>query len=401
MRRVYLDNAATSWPKSSAACEAAMAFVRDCGATAGRGVYTSGQVADRWLSNARRNLARLIGANNPQGLAICCSGTHALNAALHGVLHPGDRVVTTAIEHNSVLRPLNRLVEQLGIELVIAPCDAWGIVDIEQAAALVDSRTALLVVGHASNVTGAVQDLKRWSQLASQASARLLVDASQTLGYLPISVERDGIDMLAAAGHKGLRAMPGTGFLYASPDLHVAFQPLMSGGTGLQSETLDAGVTWPACVEVGNLNMAGVVSMAVAAEEAQNQLSRSPEPTSQPWLPPFQRLLEGLRGQVGLSIAGHPTGAGAPVHVPLVSVLVDDWDVHDFAAVLDTHFGIEARAGWHCAALVHQSLSPGVGDRSGGTSQLGYSGTLRLSTGHSTSIEEIEYTLDAFRQILG
>ncbi len=362
--------------------QAAFEFVRDCGATAGRGTYQSSAVAERWLNLARVNLAKLIGAASGESIAMCTSGTQALNAALVGLLRPGDHLLTTAMEHNSVLRPLAAMEHSLRIQVSHAPVNSMAIADVAHAAELVRPNTKLIVVGHASNVTGAVQPLQPWSDLARQCGAVFVVDASQTLGYLPIDVQAQGIDVLAAAGHKGLRALPGSGMLYVNRKLQPQIRPLMYGGTGRASEQLDGGQEWPSAIEVGNLNLPGVISMAVAASELlEDSTSWSI------WQAPFERLVQGLGSINGLHLVGYPSLLSAE-RVPLVSLLTERWDVHDLAAVLDTSFGIETRAGWHCAALVH----PALGSADSG-------GTLRLSTGHTTTLAEVEITISAFHEI--
>lgn len=388
--RIYLDNAATSWPKCEEAILAAEAYVRECGATTGRGAYGSAMVAERWLERARGNLAKLVGATRSADVAMCSSGTHALNAALWGVVKPGDHVITTGMEHNSVLRPLKQLETSLGIEFSVVAPDSNGRVHAENVRQLIKPNTSLLAVGHASNVTGAVNEVATWGQLAQECGASLLLDASQTLGYVPIDVDALGVDILAAAGHKGLRALGGTGFLYVRQHLQASFRALMFGGTGRASESIEDIPTWPLAVEVGNLNMPGVVSMAVAAE----RYNVAPELIQQ-WQASFRRLVDGLRGFAGIRLIGLTPSEVAReidegVRIPVLSLDVDGWDMHDLASVLDTSFQIEVRAGWHCAALVHQPL----GTTAGG-------GTLRVSSGHQTKKQEIDCVIDVFREILG
>ena len=382
--RVYLDNAATTWPKSAAAMDESIAYVRHCGATAGRGAYRSAQVADRWLSDARTHLARLVCADGAEAVALCNSGTHALNAALWGLLRPGDHVITTGIDHNSLLRPLKNLESSVGIRVSIAAGDAQGFVDPQSAQSLVCADTKWFAIGHASNVTGRIQAIEAWSDLAHRSGARLLVDASQTLGYVPIDMQRSGIDALAAAGHKGLRALAGTGVLVVHRDLRGDFRPLILGGTGLASEQLSAAQSWPQSVEVGNLNLPGVVSLAVAASETQQHL----EEYRGLWQARLQQLVDGLRAIPQIQVIGWSADSRLEDYIPVVSLQVAGWDSHDLASVLDS-FGIEVRAGWHCAALVHQAL---------GTADTG--GTLRMSPGVSTTATEIDYVLETLRQIV-
>jgi selenocysteine lyase/cysteine desulfurase len=244
----------------------------------------------------------------------------------------------------------------------------------------------MIVVGHASNVTGVVQDLRRWKDLACHCRVPLLVDASQTLGYLPIDMQAHGIDILAAAGHKGLQALPGTGLLVLAPALHSKLKPLLTGGTGQSSELLEGGNGWPNSVEVGCANLPGIVSMAVAADLLLDVRDRLTDSASTSWKASLDRLTEGLLKIPSVNLIGYSEAASGP-RIPVVSVTVDGWDVHDLAAILDESFGIEVRSGLHCAALVHQAI---------GTDP---SGTLRISLGHHTLASDIDRLLVALNQI--
>ena len=390
-RRIYFDQAATTWPKLPEAVAAAEHFVHNCGATSGRGAYSSARAADRWITDARRNLARLVGAADSSDVALCTSGTHALNAILLGSLRQGDHVITSAIEHNSVLRPLEHLRRARGVEVSVAPCDDGGRVDIDAARQMFRPATRAVVLSHASNVTGCKQDLALWSQLAHQHDARFIVDVSQTLGYLPISISQLGIDVLASAGHKGLGALAGSGFLVFTPEIQPELEPLMFGGTGTSSEQLDHVPAWPQSVEVGNLNLPAVVSMAAAAEvwlrDSGEEMFR--------WQEPLNRLVAGLKNSQKadeLRLIGHTTeqepGAAA-TWLPIVSLELKNWDIHEAAAVLDANFGIETRAGFHCAALVHSAL---------GTQASG--GTLRLSLTHHTPLVDVDDVLHSLQSML-
>lgn len=380
--RVYMDNAATSWPKSQNVLQAVQDYLGQCGATAGRGSYRSAVEAESWVTRARQAVAKLIGAR-PDEIAFCTSGTHALNAALHGMIHEGDQVVTCELEHNSVLRPLWSFAAERSIALSVAPITNAGILLNEELSQYLSESTNTLVLGHASNVTGWATDLHA---LSIPPQTRFVVDASQTVGYLPLDVNAAKIDVLAAAGHKGLGAIGGTGFVYVRRELQQGFAPLLRGGTGRNSHSTDAEPEWPENVEVGNLNLPGIVSMAVAAENLLADVELSE------WKPAFSRLLDGLQklSQAGVQVVGGlPTSHDLDQHVPVVSLLVDGWDVHDLAAILDSSFGIEARAGWHCAALAHRPV---------GTEPAG--GTLRLSTGRYTTTEQVDYVLECLGSIV-
>ncbi len=376
IKRIYVDHAATSWPKLPSATAAAIDFIQNCGATSGRGSYRSAQIADRWLTDARLAIAKLIHAPNANCIAFCNSGTHALNAALQGLIREGDHVVTTATEHNSVLRPLSRLVEAGRCSMSVVDCSEGGSVTAAKIEAAIQPATRWIVLGHASNVTGAVQAIEPIAGVAKKHGLGLIVDASQTLGYLTIDVAAMGIDVLAAAGHKGLRAWAGTGLLYVSPKFQSDLNPLMTGGTGSSSELIDVVPKWPQSVEVGNLNLPGIVTLAVAARAAD---------TSQAWRPLYQEMLAGLRSIPGVRLFVSTDEAAA---IPVVSLTVEGWDNHDLASVLDANFGIEARAGLHCAALIHNFI---------GTQA--ESGTLRISLGHESTQAEVRAVLNALRTI--
>jgi len=400
--RIYLDNAATSWPKRQSVVEAAFDFITQCGATAGRGTYQSAMESARWLSEARFQLARLIGAEQSGSIAFCSSGTHALNAVLKGIIQDRQHVIATQIEHNSVLRPLMQLVRHKGVQVEFARSDACGVASLDHAEELLRPETRWMVIGHASNVTGAIQDLSAWKKLADRSNARLIVDASQTLGYIPIDVRGSSIGILAAAGHKGLGGFAGTGLVYALPELQVEFQPLMTGGTGINSESMESPTTWPQVIEVGNHNLPGIVSMAVAAKELVDETRSSPVPWQTGWRQGMHRLVSGLRDIPRVMLVGYPNEDNLPAEasestdactsldrVPLVSIQVEGWDAHQLAMVLDSGFGIEVRAGLHCAALVHDAI---------GSRQTG--GTLRISPGHWTREEHIQAFLSALTQIV-
>lgn len=376
-RRIYLDQAATSWPKLPAALEAADQFMSECGATSGRGAYASARVAEQWVTSARHHLARLLGARDATDVAFCSSGTHALNATISGLLRPGDTVLTTAIEHNSVLRPLEHWRKLHDVQTIVAPCDAHGYVVVPAE----DMKPAprLVIISHASNVTGRIQDLSAWSEFARRCGAWLVVDASQSVGYVPINMATLGIDVLVSAGHKGLGAMSGTGFIIAPPAIQTQFEPMMWGGTGTASEQLDFIPSWPQSIEVGNLNLAAIVSMSVAAEHWLRHAN-----SIEAWQSKLAHFLAGIRERFPaeqLRILGHDDSGS---YLPVVSCLPQDWDIHEAAAVLDGSFGIEVRSGFHCAALIHQQL---------GSHQRG--GTLRFSLGHGTTLVELDDTVHA------
>ena len=387
-RRIYLDQAATSWPKSTAVIIAVQEYLVQCGAAGGRGQYHSARTAQQWIDRARLAIAQLIHADDASSIALVSSGTHALNEALHGCLKPGDHVITTAIEHNSLLRPLNRLRAAGMIEFDVVGCDPNGWIDPDDIFRLWRNNTRLVAVNHASNVTGAVQRIDAIGQQVRARDGLFLVDAAQTLGYLPIDVQASHVDYLAAPVHKGVGAILGTGILYGSSRCRNAHRPLMAGGTGTASETLEPELVWPSKVEVGNLNLPGIVSIAVAAERFRGMdwKERREKIESQ-----LLRYQNGLSQIEGLKIIGPRVKSSVEEElrqVGVISLVAEKIAATELAAILDSHFGIEVRSGFHCAAAIHHYL---------GTET---EGTVRISFGPERDIEAEQFFLEAIQQIL-
>ena len=374
VQRVYLDHAATSWPKSEAVARAVYEATTQF-STAGRGAYRSAMAADAIMQDARRALATLVAAPSPACISIHSSGTAALNAAIHGLLKPGDHVVTTAAEHNSVLRPLAHLSEHAGVRVSHVPCDDRGRVSANDVVAAIRDDTTLVAITHASNVTGAVQPVAEIGDHVKSHRAALLIDAAQTVGYLPIDVQAMNADFLAAPGHKGIGGPLGTGFLYASERFHNTLMTTIQGGTGSQSESLEMPSEYPAKVEAGNANVPAIAGLLTALRELQVEDNRVR-------LRELSRLMHETIDQInGLKLYSDPG------ELAIASVGSSEISPADLAVVLDTEFRIECRAGFHCAALIHKFL------------QSEHGGTLRLSAGHASTKKEITMACDALKAI--
>jgi cysteine desulfurase/selenocysteine lyase len=375
--RIYLDHAATSWPKGACVLDAMDSYARDCGAAAGRGHYRSAVKADAVLTSLRHQIARRIVAPSADCISLHPSGTAALNAAIHGLVRDGDHVVTTAAEHNSVLRPLHFLQQHHAVELTIIDCDRDGRVNAADVLTAVSDRTRLVVVTHASNVTGAIQPIEAIAASLRTHKALLLCDAAQTFGYLPIDVTAMEVDLLAAPGHKGGRGPLGTGLLYASPSCHELIRPSIQGGTGSQSESLDMPRDYPAKLEAGNMNVA-----ALAGWEAGLRRAESVESTAGRGRELAIQLHHGLRRIQDLRVIGQPG------ELPIASVCAPHLGPIDMATILDVEYGIETRAGLHCAALIHRHLGS-LPD-----------GTLRISGGATTTHQQIDAVVEAISSVL-
>jgi cysteine desulfurase family protein len=380
--RIYLDNAATSWPKPEAVYEAVDRYQRENGAAAGRGTYAEAIEAGRMIENTRVAVARLIGARDPRRVVFTCNGTDSLNMAIHGLLQPGDHVVTTTTEHNSVLRPLETLVARGAIEVTYASCDRAGWVDPEDVAAAIRPTTRLVVVSHASNVTGTLQDLRAIAGFVRATDALLLVDAAQTLGHVAVNVAELGIDLLACPGHKGLLGPLGTGLLYIAEGVDDHLSPLRQGGTGSSSESVLQPSVLPDKYESGNLNCVGLCGLGAGLDYIEEWGVESIERHIQALT---ATMLDGVADIAGLTVFG-PRDISRQVGV--VSVALEGYDPQELAATLDASCRIQVRAGLHCAAKIHRAI---------GSSDL--SGTLRFSFGLLSTPDDVEAAVSSLKQL--
>lgn len=383
-RMMYLDNAATSFPKPECVLHAVTGWMTSNGAAYGRGGHDAAAASQRLVEECRSQTARLLGVAAPQQVAFTFNCTDSLNLLLRGLLQSGDRVVTTRMEHNSVLRPLTQLQQELQLDLELAGfAPTTGLVDVDAVRRLLQQRTTrLLVVSHASNVTGCIQPVAELARLAHESGALVLLDAAQTAGHIPCSMQQLEVDFLAAAGHKGLLGPLGTGVLAIRPGLESLVRPIRCGGTGSASESLQQPETMPARFESGNLNMPGLAGLHAATRWL---LQESVETVRQRVQELTERLRAGLRTLPQVTIYADQ---GTAPRTGLVTFNIGDVDSRDVAAILDQSFQIQCRAGLHCAPLTHAVL---------GTSARG--GAVRFSPGHWTTESEIDAALQAVAEI--
>jgi cysteine desulfurase family protein len=384
LMRIYLDNAATSWPKPEAVYAAVDQYQREVGAAAGRGAYQHAIEAQRTVDAARRGCATLLGVTDPLRIVFAANGTDALNLAIHGLLRSGDRVVTTVCEHNSVLRPLAEAQRSLGINLTVVGCDEHGRVDLDELRRALRPKTRLLAITHASNVTGAVQPVVEAAAAAHAVGALVLVDAAQTAGHVPTNVDELGADLLACSGHKGLLGPLGTGALYVREGIESDLTPVRQGGTGIDSQADRQPDTLPWRYEAGNLNVAALAGLAAATMFC---LERSIGALAAHESALIAQLREGLSSIEGVRVYGPPR---LEHRAPVVSFSVEGYDPQEFAAALDASAGVQCRAGLHCAPRMHAAL---------GSDKIG--GLVRMSVGWSTTEQEVETALRAVAAIAG
>lgn len=344
---IYLDHAATSWPKPPVVKEAMLRAMDIAGANPGRGSHQMAVAASKVLFNTRRMIATLFGIPNPNDIVLTSNTTMSLNLAIKGTLQRGDHVITTMMEHNSVRRPLEYL-KSLGIvEVDYLPLTEEGQISLERLEKAIRPNTKLVVVSHSSNLLGSILPIQEISAITRKYGVLLLVDAAQSAGVLQIHVEEMGVDLLAFPGHKGLLGPQGTGGLYIRPG--IAVEPLLHGGTGSQSESIEQPTVRPDRYESGTPNTIGYAGLSVGIEQV---LSLTTKHIYDHEWALSQYLMDGLLGIPGLHILG--PGKGIP-RSGLVSFFIDNIDSAELAFRLDREYGIAVRAGYHCTPLAHES----------------------------------------------
>ncbi len=375
----YLDNAATSWPKPEAVYQAVDRFMREVGATPGRGGHWREEEAARIADEARAALAQLFNAPDPAGIAFTMNATQAINMALKGVLRPGDHVITSSIEHNAMWRPLKAL-ERRGVAVTAVPCAADGTLDPADVAAAIRPNTRLIALLHASNVLGTLLPVAAIGQIAHDHGLLFLVDAAQTAGAHPIDVQAMHIDLLAFPGHKGLYGPHGTGGLVVRPG--VQLETWIEGGSGTESAPETMPEALPLRLEAGTQNAAGIAGLLAGARFV---LAQGVERIREHELALTGQLIEALGDVPGLTVLGP---AGLARRTAVVSVTVEGYIPDQLAAVLDQVFDIATRAGLHCAPQAH---------RTAGTLE---AGALRFSPGYFNTPEEVAEAAAALRSIV-
>jgi len=371
---VYLDNAATSWPKPPHVAAAMVHYLESVGANPGRSGPHRSAEAGRLVLAARRAVARLLGVRNPMRVLCGPNATWGLNQAIQGLVRPGDHVVTTGLEHNSVLRPLTALCQAGTITLTVVPGSPEGRVEPEAVAAAITGATALVVVNHASNVCGAVQPVAEIGRLCRERGVTFLVDAAQSAGTIPLDLARDAIDLCAFAGHKGLLGPTGTGGLVLADSFdHARLRPLAWGGTGSRSDSLEQPAVLPDRFESGTLNVVGLAGLAAGLTWLLDE-GGGPETIGRREVALRQEFLAAAEAKVpGFQLVGPRDGRLTGV----VSFQVAGWSASDLAQRLDDEYLILGRAGLHCAPQAHRTL---------GTFP---AGTLRFAFGPFTTHDEV------------
>ena len=379
MAIIYLDNAASTWPKPPAVKDMMAEAIEDYAANPGRGGHTLAMKASKTVFRTRVQLSRLFGIQNPNNLFFYLNATQALNQAIKGFLKPGDHVISSSVEHNSVRRPIEFMRKTSQVEATfIEPRDDHHFY-VEDFAKAIQPNTRLLVVSHASNLTGVILPVAELGKLAKERGITFLVDASQSAGVLPIHVEEMHIDMLAFPGHKGLYGPQGTGGLYVHNDIDLV--PLIHGGTGSQSEAIEQPTTRPDRYESGTVNTVGLAGLHAGVSFV---MEKGVENIRQHEWDLVKQTITQLQEIPGVQVYGPGIETE---RVGVVAFNVGEVDASEVSFILDQQYGIATRSGYHCTPLGHQTA---------GTEQRG---AVRASFGIFNSDKDVEALIDAVKEI--
>ncbi len=377
---IYLDNAATSWPKPSCVAEGISRFINEIGANPGRAAHRLANEAAEIVFGVRQKIARLFNCDDPLHVVFGLNVTEALNLALFGILRPGNHVITTGMEHNSVMRPL-RALERNGVGVTVVRGSSAGETDPDDIRRAICRDTRLIAVNHASNVTGTLVPINEIGKIARENDALFLVDAAQSAGIVTVDMKEDNIDLVAFTGHKSLYGPMGTGGLVVGERAVKELRPLKYGGTGSRSAYEEQPDFLPDAFESGTLNAAGIAGLGAALDwigRTGMDAIRKHETDLR------QYCYNRLKNIEKVNVYGP---ADHSCCVSVMSFIIDGTDVSETARILDERYNVFCRAGLHCAPSAHKTI---------GTYP---SGTIRFGIGYFNSKEEIDIALNAVEQI--
>lgn len=378
---IYLDNAATSYPKPKEVGQAMIYFLEKVGANPGRSSHRLSIEAGRILYQARESLAELFNVDDPLRIIFTLNVTEALNLALKGLLRPGDQVITSSMEHNSVMRPLREL-EKRGVEVKVVPCSSQGVLDPVDLERAIKKNTKLIVLNHGSNVIGSLLPITVVGEMAKRHHILFLVDTAQTAGCYPLDIKKDNIDLLAFTGHKALYGPPGTGGLVIGERVDTKkLIPLKVGGTGSHSEFEEQPDFLPDLYESGTPNIVGLNGLK---EGVRFVLAEGVDKIHQHEKNLIIRLIEGLKEIPEVTLYG---GDYRKEQVAVVSFNLKDKWPSEVGMRLDEEYDIMCRVGLHCSPATHKTI--GTFPR----------GTVRFSMSWFNTLEEVDQAIMAIRDI--
>lgn len=374
---IYMDNAATTMHKPKEVIDAVVAAMSSMG-NAGRGVNEASLSASRLIYDTREKLCRLFGAEDPRQIVFTANSTESLNIAIKGILNPGDHVIATMLEHNSVLRPLYEM-EKKGIRLTIVKSNPEGTLDLADIENAIAPDTKMIVCTNGSNLTGNYIEPEPIGTLAREKGIVFVVDASQTAGVFPIDVQKMKIDVLCFTGHKGMLGPQGTGGMYVRKGLSV--RPLLSGGSGVQTYSKTHPTEMPTALEAGTLNGHGIAGLHAAVEYLEKTGVDTIRAREQDLM---WRFYEGVKEIPGVKVYGDFSTKN---RCAIVTLNIGDYDSSEVSDELLTEYGISTRSGGHCAPLMHEAL---------GTVE---QGAVRFSFSHYNTEEEVDTAIRAIREL--
>lgn len=376
-RMFYFDNAATSLHKPKQVIEAVTKAMETMG-NSGRGAHSVSLEASGTIYDVRAKLADFLGAESPRQIAFTANSTESLNIAIKGVLEPGDHVITTVLEHNSVLRPIYEM-ERKGVEVTIIPCDEKGDVHVDDFQRAIRKNTKAIVSTHGSNLTGNLVDIDRLGELAREEGLLFIVDGSQTVGAREIDVKKSKVDILCFTGHKALMGPQGTGGLYVKEGLNV--KPLLSGGSGVESFSKTHPTSMPTALEAGTLNGHGIAGLGAGVDFINDVGIKAIREKEKALM---ERFYRGVVAIPGIKVYGN---FEASERCPIVSINLEDYDSAEVSDALYVDYGICTRAGAHCAPLMHEAM--GTRDQ----------GMVRFSFSYFNTTEEVDIALEALNSL--
>lgn len=377
---IYLDNAATSWPKPENVRLSVNELLESGVGTPGRGTHSAAKNAVSGVLRVRKEFAKFFNLLEDFRIIFTYSATDSLNMAIKGFLNKGDHVVITHTEHNSVSRPLKAMERDGLIKLDIVPCNNEGYVDVDEFRRHITSDTKLAVINHSSNVTGAVQPVYELGEIVRNNGGYVLLDAAQTAGVIPIDMRDMPVDMVAAAGHKGLYGLQGTGIL-ALGERIFKLRPFREGGTGFDSQSECQPVNWPEAFESGTHNVPGIVSMGEGLEFINKTGIENIILKEKQWV---ELLWDELSSYDNIMLYGPEPDKE---RTAVISFNIKGWDAEDVGIILDKNYDIHVRTGLQCSPLTHQFLDTYP------------SGTVRVSPGYFTTKKDIDNFCNAIRRI--
>lgn len=377
---IYLDNAATSWPKPQEVADVMSDFIRRRCANPGRSGHRMSVDTARMIFSVRNSISDLLGSPDPLMISFTHNATYALNIAINGLLKPGDHVITSSVEHHSVMRPL-RALEADGVELTVLPCARDGTLDPCEINRAIKKNTRAIVLTHASNVTGTILPIDEAGVIARNNNICLIVDSAQTAGVLPINVIKSGIDLLAFTGHKGLYGPQGTGGLYIHKGLEDSMKPFILGGTGSKSEMEEQPDFMPDKFESGTPNSPGIAGLGAGIEflfrTGIDKIMHKKQTLT-------RKFIDGIQSIKGVTVYGPKADKG---RISIISINIAGKSASEVSQSLDEDFGIMTRPGLHCAPSAHRTIGTFPG------------GTVRFCIGYFNTEDHISAALRALEII--